>query len=379
MLFCVFWRFGFHLFYVATKLRTVPYSRFFATFDGSYGAQRDHHSIDFNPVQRRFTAILYGASRESLIPFNALKPSSMPQTHQPPNQESESQGQQGPTRDTTQPITTIAECVSRLQISRSWHGNKVGEAEFERDAKAHAEKHDLKRHAPSASKNNVSAGPTQVVVQNVATFKDVVFLRDVASGAVHSVVTEAMKNEMIRRGFEVVCVTHHTDATTLPMPSSIATGPQTVEAILQALPPSELKISLNAGGPKAKNTIGLWKPKEDEVTAVSIVRAVEEKYVDPNGLATIRIYSPLRLWDKDSRNSERHRIIDSKLTQYFKAYFAIRGIRKCADPSSLNKATVSELTKEASEYQKSNPNLFNNKEWREVANDIFLSKPWVAN
>ena len=68
--------------------------------------------------------------------------------------------------------------MSRLQTSRSWHGNKVGEAEFERDAKAHAEKHDLKRHAPSASKNNVSAGPTQVVVQNVATFKDVVFLRD---------------------------------------------------------------------------------------------------------------------------------------------------------------------------------------------------------
>jgi len=97
---------------------------------------------------------------------------------------------QRPTRDTTQPITTIAECVSRLQVSRSWHGNKVGEAEFERDAKAHAEKYDLKRHAPSASKNNVSTGPTQVVVQNVATFKDVVFLRDVGSGAVHSVVTD---------------------------------------------------------------------------------------------------------------------------------------------------------------------------------------------
>ena len=122
---------------------------------------------------------------------------------------------QRPTRDTTQPITTIAECVSRLQVSRSWHGNKVGEAEFERDAKAHAEKYDLKRHAPSASKNNVSTGPTQVVVQNVATFKDVVFLRDVGSGAVHSVVTEDMKDEMIRRGFEVVYVTHHTDATTL--------------------------------------------------------------------------------------------------------------------------------------------------------------------
>lgn len=141
---------------------------------------------------------------------------------------------QRPTRDTTQPITTIAECVSRLQVSRSWHGNKVGEAEFERDAKAHAEKYDLKRHAPSASKNNVSTGPTQVVVQNVATFKDVVFLRDVGSGAVHSVVTEDMKDEMIRRGFEVVYVTHHTDATTLPMPSSTAAGPRTVGAILQA-------------------------------------------------------------------------------------------------------------------------------------------------
>jgi len=286
---------------------------------------------------------------------------------------------QRPTRERTQPITTIAECVSRLKLSRSWHGNKVGEAEFERDAKAHAQKYDLKRHAPSATSNNVSAGPTQVVVQNVATFKDVVFLRDIGSGAVHSVVTDDMKNEMIRRGFEVVYVTHHTDATTLPMPSSTATAPQTVNDILQALPPTVLKIPLNTGGAQAKNTIGLWKPKEDEVTAVSIVRAVEEKYVDPNDLSAIRIYSPLRLWDKDSRNSERHRIIDSKLTQYFKAYFAIRGIRKCADPSSLNKATVSDLTKEASEHQKRNPNLLNNKEWREVANDIFLSKPWVVD
>jgi hypothetical protein len=285
---------------------------------------------------------------------------------------------QRPTRNTTQPITTIAECVSRLKLSRPWHGNKVGEAEFERDAKEHAEKHNFKKHAPSSS-NNVRAGPTQVVVQNVATFKDVVFLRDVGSGAIHSVVTEEMKNEMIRRGFEVVYVTHHTDATTLPMPSSTAAGPQTVNDILHALPPTELKMPLNAGGPQAKNTIGLWKPKEDEVTAVSIVRAVEEKYVDPNDAAAIRVYSPLRLWDKDSRNSERHRIIDSKLTQYFKAYVAIRGIRKCADPSSLNKATVSELTKEASEYQKSDPNLLTNKEWREVANDIFLSKPWEVN
>ena len=61
----------------------VPYSRFFVTCVGLYGAQRDHHSIDFNPVQRRFTAILYGASRESLIPFNALKTLSVPQTNGP--------------------------------------------------------------------------------------------------------------------------------------------------------------------------------------------------------------------------------------------------------------------------------------------------------
>ena len=161
------------------------------------------------------------------------------------------------------------------------------------------------------------------------------------------------------------------------MPTAVATGPRTVDDILHALPPTELKIPLNAGGPQAKNTIGLWKPREDEVTAVSIVRAVEEKYIDPNDGAGIRIYSPLRLWDKESRNSERHRIIDSKLTQYFKAYYAIRAIRKCNDPSSC-KATVLDLTKEASQYQKTDANLLDNKEWREVANDTFLSKPWVT-
>ena len=281
-----------------------------------------------------------------------------------------------PSRNTTEPIATITECISRLNVSRSWHGNKVGEAEFERDAKAHAEKYNLKKHALSASSNE-SAGTTQVIVQNVATFKDVVFLRDIGSGAIHSVVTEDMKAEMIRRGFEVVYVTHHTDATTLPMPTATGAGPQTVDELLHALPPTELKIPLNAGAPQAKNTIGLWKPSEDEVTAVSIVRAVEEKYVDPNNAAGVRIYSPLRLWDKESRNSERHRIIDSKLTQYFKAYYAIRAIRKCVDPSSC-KANVSELTEEASQYQKTDANLLDNKEWRDVANDTFLSKPWVA-
>jgi hypothetical protein len=144
-----------------------------------------------------------------------------------------------------------------------------------------------------------NVGPPIVNVQNVACFKDVIFMRGNVTGKFISVASTDMRDLMIQRNFSVVLCSHCTDPEQLP--DAEVYSPQnkdaTNEELVRVSAPTSLTIPTMLDGSCRNGKMpNLWTLNEEETAAASIVRAFEDKVIDGH---TKTIYSPYRFWTAD--------------------------------------------------------------------------------
>lgn len=225
------------------------------------------------------------------------------------------------------PSGTIDELLDALTVTRDWD-KEFGDFNpdtFEMDAACHVTKYGINKHGAIAGAGVTNQAKQPVVLEQVALFKDVFFFVNPFTNKVTSVSTEAMRDEMVRRGFRQILVDHITDPSCLPDPPRQEVPD--VTRLCDRLPPSTLKLPRGGG----KNFVPkLCFKTDDETHATAVVRAYEEKVVDET---KNEVCSPIRMW---STNALKNHNLggDSKLTQRRKAYWTIKKMR--LPPSAIN-------------------------------------------
>jgi hypothetical protein len=97
---------------------------------------------------------------------------------------------------------------------------------------------------------------------------------------------------------------------------------------------------------------------KNETIACAIVRVIEEKFVDE---ARGRIYSPVKLWDRASRDKfgVKGSKVWSKVLGWLKAYYCIREVRKGEN--------VSEISDSLTELKNSAKGATISSSWHDIA------------
>jgi hypothetical protein len=145
-----------------------------------------------------------------------------------------------------------------------------------------------------------------------------------------SVHSKAARQVALNRGFREITFSHLSAIEQIPHPRK-ASAVQNIDL------PAPLNLTLPQG--KLPNLFRL----AHEPYAVSLVRAFERKFVDPD---TKIPYSPCRLWTPEARKLAGHKSTGSTATlnSWCSAYFAVRVVKKSENPSDM-KDSVSSLRK----------------------------------
>jgi hypothetical protein len=168
-----------------------------------------------------------------------------------------------------------------------------------------------------------------------------------------SVHSKAAQQVALNRGFQEVNFSHLSAIEQIPHRSKKASAIENIDL------PAPFNLTLPQGDPP-----NLFRHAE-EPCAVSLVRAFEQKFVDPE---TKIPCSPCRLWTAEARRAAGHKSTGSTATlnSWSCAYFAVRIVKKNENPSDI-KDSLSSLRKIA---VKNKPDIMPKGGWVELASTI---------
>ena len=223
--------------------------------------------------------------------------------------------------------------IARQRNRNFGRGKAFGKATFDEKAKEHVATHKMNTKPPKTTTNGTNA---PVVIRNVATFAENHFFENPVTNALCSVKDDAMASQAQALGYQPRNITHYTDAASIP--PIAADGQPTSHAnmsnreLLSVPRPSSIEVFVDPDEKKrAPNLFQL----EGETVSVAVLRAFEDKVIDPVEGRERRVFSPYREWTDDIRRENN--ISDSKLTKLFRAYCVVRTALGDETPSDCKK------------------------------------------
>lgn len=237
------------------------------------------------------------------------------------------------------PVALVSDVVARQRDRNFGRGKAFGKATFDETAKEHVATHEMNSKPPKTTTNGTN-GP--VVIRNVATFAENHFFENPVTNALCSVKDDVMASQAQALGYQPRNITHYTDAASIPPIASADSQPTSHANMsnrdLVSVPrPSSIEVFIDPEGKKrAPNLFQL----EGETVSMAVLRAFEDKVIDPVEGRERRVFSPYREWTDGIR--KENNISDSKLTKLFRAYCVVRTALGDDTPSDCKK-TIKQL------------------------------------
>jgi hypothetical protein len=241
----------------------------------------------------------------------------------------------------TTPVGSIDELCDLFVAKRGWHKARKKDfdiSDFQEDSSSHYKTYGIKEDTTGFI---IPPAPT-IVIQQCATLKDNTFLRNPITGKVITVNTNILREQMVKRGWEVLLVDHYFDAGSLP--PAITQESATSVNVEDTLPPAE--PTFPSKGLMGGKLPALWKLHKDETLATTLVRAFEEKLVIKGKKDKLQVYSPFHYWTTDTFKGMDIKP-GSKFNLWCVAYYAIREvIKKDPNDEEFKSLTMNELVKQ---------------------------------
>ena len=194
-----------------------------------------------------------------------------------------------------------------------------------------------------------------LIVQNVATFENVVFFRNPeVPEQIFSARNEHAKRMALVNGHVVATVNHYMGPTAPDGPNNGSNG-----GIVDTYVHGEMETKEVPGDHKivvpdcSKGMPSMWKFSAEESMASAVVRAVSERVIiegDPT------VYSPYRLYGKEERAAAKMPGAgSSRLTKYFQIYYFATIMHGDKDGGTFFKDwTMNAMTTEATKHWREN-------------------------
>jgi hypothetical protein len=263
-------------------------------------------------------------------------------------------------------LSTIRDYVDRFDGARKELNHKEGKKfnidTFQRQEADYRELHGFCQVKPVGQTydgldrgSSTAVSQTGVSIAQVLSPANYFFFVDPESPfdggfSVHSL---AAQQVAIKRGFREVNFSHLSAIEQIPHRAKKATAIETIDLP----PPSTLRLP--------EGTLPNLFRHGEEPYAVSLVRAFEDKFVDPK---TKIPYSPCRLWTPEARQAAGHKSTGSTgtLHSWCYGYYAVRAVKTNVNPSDI-KDSLSLLRKLAA---KNKPNEMPKGGWLELASTV---------
>jgi hypothetical protein len=245
-------------------------------------------------------------------------------------------------------LSTVGRYVERFNESRkalNKKGDKFNIDTFQKEEADHRELHGFSKLKQVGQTHDglnrtstaavSQSGESGVSIAQVLSPADYFFFVDPESpfDSGFSVHSKAAQQVALNRGFQEIYYSHLSAIEQIPHRSPKAS----------AIKKSDLPAPINLSMPQG--TLPNLFRLEDEPYAVSLVRAFEHKFVDPDRKIP---YSPIRLWTSEDRKLAGYKSTGptATLSSWSAAYFAVRVVKKNEDPSDI-KDSLSSLRKQA--------------------------------